>query len=142
MAAYATVQDVQARMTRTLSASEQTVCAQLLDDAAVVIDAYNKKAAEDAKKVVSCRMVIRALGDGDAAGYPMGATQGSMTALGYTQSWTMSGGGSSGELYLEKLEKKLLGVGDAIGSYSPTQELVFDPLCPPPPPEVLEVILP
>ena len=72
-------------------------------------------------------MVIRAVGDGGADGYPIGATQGSMTALGYTQSWTTSSGGTSGELYLEKLEKKLLGVGDAAGSYSPTQELVAPP---------------
>ena len=124
MTTYASVQDVQDRMTRTMTEVEQAVCEKLLEDAAVVIDAYNANAATDAKKVVSCRMVTRAVGDGDAGGYPLGATQGSMTALGYTQSWTMSGGGSSGELYLGKLEKKLLGVGDAIGSYSPTQELV------------------
>ena len=127
MAAYATVQDVQDRMTRTLTSDEQAVCAKLLDDAAVVIDAYNANAAADAKNVVSCRMVIRAIGNGDESGYPIGATQGSMTALGYTQSWTTSGGGSSGELYLERIEKKLLGVGDAIGSYSPTQALVALP---------------
>lgn len=124
MAAYATVQDVQDRMTRTMSSDEQAVCESLLDDAAVVIDAYNAKAAPDTKKIVSCRMVIRAVGDGGAGGYPVGATQGSMTALGYTQSWTMQSGGNCGELYLERLEKKLLGVGDAIGSYSPAQELV------------------
>ena len=47
------------------------------------------------KKIVSCRMVIRALGDGSVSGVPMGATQGSMSALGYSQSWTISGGGSS-----------------------------------------------
>ena len=127
MAAYATVQDVQDRMTRTMSSDEQAVCAKLLDDAAVVIDAYNASAAADAKLVVSCRMVVRAIGAGDAGGYPIGATQGSMTALGYTQSWTAGSGGSSGELYLERLEKKLLGVGDHIGSYSPTQELVSPP---------------
>lgn len=129
MAAYATVQDVQDRMTRTMTDDEKAVCAKLLDDAAVVIDAYNSDAAADAKLVVSCRMVIRAVGDGDAGGYPIGATQGSMTALGYTQSWTTASGGSNGELYLERLEKKLLGVGDHIGSYSPTQGLV----APPPP---------
>lgn len=127
MTAYATVQDVQERMTRTMSSDEQAVCTKLLGDAAVVIDAYNSRAAADAKLVVSCRMVIRALGDGDGSGYPVGATQGSMTALGYTQSWTTSGGGSNGELYLERLEKKLLGVGDAVGSYSPAQELVPTP---------------
>lgn len=121
--AYATVSDVQARMTREMSQSEQAVCSNLLDDAAVIIDAYNSEAETDAKKLVSVRMVIRAIGDGTDAGIPMGATQGSMSALGYSQSWTI-GAGSAGELYIGKLEKKLLGVGDAIGSYSPTEELV------------------
>ena len=126
--AYATVTDVQARMTRDLSTDEQTVCASLLDDAALMIDACNANASAAAKLTVSCRMVIRALGDGGASGVPMGATQGSMSALGYSQSWTMSGGGSTGELYLSKGDRQLLGAGNAIGSYSPVQELVPDPL--------------
>ena len=121
--AYATVSDVQARMTRQMSESEQGICSNLLDDAAVIIDAYNSAAGLDAKQLVSVRMVIRALGDGSDAGIPMGATQGSMSALGYSQSWTI-GSGSAGELYLGKLEKKLLGCGNAIGSYSPTEALV------------------
>ena len=121
--AYATVSDVQARMAREMSEAEQSVCSNLLDDAAVIIDAYNFAADIDAKKLVSVRMVTRAMGDGTDAGIPMGATQGSMSALGYSQSWTISAG-SAGELYLGKLEKKLLGYGNAIGSYSPTQELV------------------
>ena len=128
MAAYATVSDVQARMTRTMDSGEQTLCGTLLDDAAVIIDSCNANAAADAKKVVSCRMVVRAMGDGaDGAGVPIGATQASMSALGYQQQWTISGG-SSGELYLSRLEKNLLGAGNQIGSYSPVQELA-----PPPP---------
>lgn len=121
--AYATVEDVQARMARTMSEAEQSVCSKLLDDAAIIIDAYNSNASADAKNLVSCRMVVRAIGDGTDAGIPMGATQGSMSALGYSQSWTI-GAGSAGELYLGKLEKKVLGTGDHIGSYSPTQALV------------------
>ena len=124
MAAYATVADVQARMSRTMSSAEQTMCATMLDDAAVIIDTYNVYATADAKKVVSCRMVIRALGDGTDSGVPMGASQGSMSGLGYSQSWTMGSGGAAGEMYLAKLDKKLLGCGDRIGSYSPVQELV------------------
>lgn len=120
--AYATYQDVQARMSRTMSADEQAICTNLLDDAAVIIDAYNSNASADNKKLVSIRIVMRALGDGESTGIPMGATQGSMAGLGYSQSWTISGG-STGELYLSKLEKKLLGIGDRIGSYSPIQEL-------------------
>lgn len=123
--AYATVSDVQARMSRQMTASEQSICAQLLDDAAVIIDAYNEQAELDAKKVVSCRMTIRALGPGGEQITPIGATQGSMSALGYSQSWTISSG-ATGELYIGKLEKKLLGMGEKIGSYSPVEELVPD----------------
>ena len=71
-------------------------------------------------------MVRRALGDGDNdSAFPIGATQGSMSALGYSQSWQYSGGGS-GELYLSKLEKKLLGVGERIGTRSPLEDLTDD----------------
>lgn len=121
---YATTADVQARMTRPLSETEQSVCEALLQDAAVIIDTAAPNAASDAKLVVSCRMVIRALGDGgDAMGVPVGATQGNMSALGYSQGWTIGSGGSTGELYLGKLERQLLRTGNRIGSYSPAQEL-------------------
>ncbi len=43
----------------------------------------------------------------------------------YSQTWTMSGG-SVGELYLSKLEKKLLGVGDRIGARSPLEGMVAE----------------
>lgn len=122
MAAYATTQDVQDRMTRTLTTDELAICAKLLDDSAVIIDAYNVNASADAKLVVSCRMVIRALGDGDSD-IPIGATQGSMSGLGYSQSWTVGSGGSTGELYIGKLDKKLLGVSNLIGSHSPTEDM-------------------
>ena len=125
MAAYATVEDVQSRMLRTMDTDEQSICTVMLEDAAVIIDAVNADASEDIKLVVSVRMVMRALGDGSASGVPMGATQGSQSALGYSQSWTI-GNGASGELYLGKLEKQLLGVGNKIGSYSPVEELVSE----------------
>lgn len=122
--AYATIADVQARMSRTLSMAEQNTLATMLDDAAVLIDSYKTNANCETKKVVSCRMAVRALGDGEqAVGVPIGATQGSMSALGYAQSWTIGGGGGSGELYVSKSDKKLLGVSNRIGSYSPTEEL-------------------
>ena len=120
--AYANVADVQARMVRDLTADEQTVCATLLDDAAVMIDAVAAGAPPGAKTIVSCRMVQRALGSGDA-GAPVGATQGSMSALGYSQSWTVGTGGTVGELYLSRADRRLLGAGNKIGSYSPAQEL-------------------
>jgi hypothetical protein len=107
-----------------MSEAEQTACASLLNDAAVIIDSYTTTASAEAKNLVSCRMVIRAIGDGQSLGVPVGATQGSMSALGYAQSWTIGSGGGSGEIYVSKMDKKLLGVGNAIGSYSPVQELV------------------
>jgi len=120
--AYATYQDVQARMSRTMSESEQAICTNLLDDAAVTIDWFNVNASADIKKLVSVRMVMRAIGDG-TDGVPVGATQGTMTALGYSQSWTLSGG-SNGELYLSKLEKQMLGEGNSIGSHSPLEDMI------------------
>ena len=122
--AYATITDIQARMSRDLTEDEQNICTNLLDDSAVIIDAYNAKASAERKKVVSCRMVIRALGNEETNGVPMGASQGSMAAMGYSQSWTLGSGATVGELYLNKTDKKLLSVGNAIGSYSPVQELV------------------
>ena len=119
--AYATYQQVQAGF-RTLTTDEISVCNALLDEAAVLIDSYNAKAAADAKQVVSCRMVRRALEAGEAS-IPIGATQGTMTAGPYTQSWTMSNG-STGELYLGRVDKKLLGVGNAIGASNPFAEVV------------------
>ena len=116
--AYATVAQVEAGF-RSLSADEESVCCALLCEAAVIIDVYNSAASADVKQVVSCRMVRRAIGAGDTnTAVPMGATQGSMTAGPYSQSWTMSNG-STGELYLGRVEKKLLGVGDRLGVSNP-----------------------
>jgi len=114
--AYATVQDVQARMSVTMTETQQNICSNLLDDAAIIIDDFNISASTDNKKIVSIRMVQRALNvDSDV---PLGATQGSMSALGYSQSWTMGQNASVGELYLNKLEKQMLGKGNQIGCTS------------------------
>lgn len=123
--AYATVTDVQARMTTDLTDAQQVVCNNLLSDVAILIDAWAPDASDDAKKVVSCSVVSRALGTAGQVGVPMGASQGSASALGYSQSWTITGGGT-GELYLTRVEKKLLGVGNKIGSYSPLEEEVTE----------------
>ena len=106
-----------------MSADEQALCTTLLGDAGVMIDATKTTAGNETKKIVSCRMVIRALGSGNDTDIPIGATQGSMSGLGYTQSWTMGTGTSVGELYISSAERKTLGVGNKIGSYSPIQEL-------------------
>lgn len=124
--AYATVEDVQARLITTMSADKRRVCSNLLDDVALLIDSYGTSVSLDVKKSVSCSAVIRALCATDDTGIPVGASQGSMSALGYSQTWTMSSG-STGELYLSKAERKLLGVSNRIGSYSPVEGLV--PAC-------------
>lgn len=120
--AYATAEDVQRRMVKSLTDTQIDVCAALLDDAGVLIDAIAPNASEDAKASVSCSMVIRAMGSQGEMSVPMGATQGSASALGYSQSWTF-GNGATGELYLSRTEKRILGVGNKIGSYSPVEEL-------------------
>lgn len=115
---YATVEDIEKRACRTLTAQELDRCETLLDDAAVLVDTYNEDATQEAKKVVSCNIIVRLLGNGDATQFPIGATQGTVSALGYSQTFTM-GNGSSGEMYLSRLDKKLLGCGQKIGFASP-----------------------
>lgn len=122
MAKYATVDDVKHRLNRELDSREAAVCEALLEDAALLIDEFAAGASLDAKKLVSCRMVIRAIGSA-SVDIPVGASQASQSALGYTQSWTISGG-SAGELYLSKTDKQLLGGGNAIGAVSPLEALV------------------
>lgn len=114
--AYATVEDVQARMSVEMTETQENICSNLLDDAAIIIDMFNINASTENKKLVSIRMVQRALNvDSDI---PLGATQGSMSAMGYSQSWTMGANSSVGELYLNKLEKQMLGKGNQIGCTS------------------------
>lgn len=126
MADYATIDDVQDGF-RDLAEAEKDKAEALISEAAIIIDAYNADASADVKNVVTCRMVRRAIGDGDGANasLPIGATQASIGALGYSQSWTY-GTGSSGELYLTSLEKRILGVGNRIGAHSPLEDMADD----------------
>lgn len=118
---YATAADVQARINRELSAEELARCEVLLQDAATMIDATASAAPIGAKALVSCRMVIRAIGDGEDAGVPLGAQSGTMTALGYSQQWSLPSGSGAGELYIGKAERQLLGVGNRAGAHSPLE---------------------
>lgn len=120
--AYATIADLEIRIKRKFSDEEKRYYAAMLEDAAVIVDAYNKCASDEAKELVSCNMIIRAAGTGDALQVPIGTTQGTVSALGYSQTWTM-GSGSTGEMYLTKLDKKLLCVGSRIGMNSPLEDL-------------------
>lgn len=72
---YAELQDVEAGF-RVLSDEERSRCTALLSEAALIIDTYNADADADRKRLVSCRMVRRQLGEddsGDAVTFPMGA---------------------------------------------------------------------
>lgn len=122
--AYATYTDVENRLGTTFTTMEQAICSSLLNRAALMIDSYAcaEGKADVIKQEVSISMVSRVMGTSDST-IPIGATQGSMSGLGYSQSWTISGG-ASGQLYFSKDDKRLLGVGNAIGSYSPVEELV------------------
>ena len=112
-------------MNKQMSEREAEVCQTLLDRAALIIDKANAEADAEIKNSVSCTMVQRAIESSTSnAGIPFGASQGSMSGLGFSESWTMSAGGMVGDLYLSKQEKNLLGVSNRIGSYSPVQELV------------------
>ena len=134
MAAYATVSDVKARTTRSFTAAEENVMTALLGDAGILIDNCNAAAPADAKRAVSCRMVLRAMGDGDGTGIPIGATQGTVTAGPYSQTWTV-GSGSAGELYLSKADRTMLGAGDRMGAVNPLLTMVPEPFAPEPEPE-------
>lgn len=120
--AYATIDDVRTRLTAELTPDQERICNKLLGDVAVLIDTVAPNATADQKRVVSCSVVLRAINTAKSS-VPVGATQGSMSALGYSQSWTVGSGGAVGELYLSRTEKRLLGVGNKIGSYSPVEEL-------------------
>lgn len=119
--AYATVEQVEAGF-RPLTTEEKAVCNQLLDEAAIQLDAIAPRATAEAKGVVSCRMVRRAIAASSAGDFPVGATQGMMSAGGYSQSWTMSSG-STGELYVGKAERQILGLGNQIGASNPYAEV-------------------
>ena len=121
MTAYATPDDVAAGF-RELDEDEVSRAIQLLMEAAVLIDSAAPDASAEAKHVVSCRMVRRAIGDADNSfQVPLGASQGTHAAGGYSQSWTIGSGGAAGELYLSKIEKQLLGIGNRIGARSPLE---------------------
>lgn len=117
MSTYATYTDVQTRLGRTFDTTEQNICNQLLQRAALEIDSYNVNASTDAKKSVSIEAVARAMSE--STDVPMGASQGSMSAMGYSSSWTMGSGGSVGSVYLSKADKRILGYGNQIGASNP-----------------------
>lgn len=116
---YTTVAELAAGF-RELDADDRARAEAMLEEAALLIDSAAPNASADAKRIVSCRIVRRALGDDTSAyGVPIGTTQGTMSAGGYSTSWTTGSGGGIGELYLGKAERAMLGIGNKIGVASP-----------------------
>lgn len=108
--AYATVSDIESRW-RALSQDEKSRASVLIDDASAMLTALvviNEGDTEQAQllKQVCCSMVIRAMSATEADAF--GVSQTSMTAGPYTQSWNYAN--PSGDMYLTRLEKRLLGI--------------------------------
>lgn len=118
--AFATVSDIEARW-RDLTVSEEARAAVLLDDAAAMLSKLVDVDPADTEqaallKAVNCDMVIRNMSQTSSDLY--GVSQSSMTAGPYTQA--MSYANPSGDMYLTKLEKRLLGITSGyIGSIRP-----------------------
>lgn len=115
---YATKDDVLERYRGDL---DDALCESLLEEAGALIDACNENADWDVKKIVSVRIVVRVLSSFNDQSVPLGASQGTISALGYSQTWTLGSGGSAGELYLSKSDKQLLRCSNRIGARSPLE---------------------
>lgn len=106
--AYATLDDLEARR-GVLTTDEREKAAALLDDAAVILDGLvtvdGSEEQEMLLMIVSCNMVSRAL---SATPDAFGVSSLSTTAGVYSESLQYAN--PSGDMYLTKLEKRLLGV--------------------------------
>lgn len=103
--AYATVDDLAARW-RPLTADEEVRATELLEDAAVRVDAAKAPANpitdSGVRKIISCDMVKRAMISG------VGITQQSQNSNGFSQAVTYAN--PTGDMYLTKEDKRLLGL--------------------------------
>ena len=118
--AYAEVSDIEARW-RSLSDDEKSRAGVLIEDASAMLAALVDVDANDQQQAellntVCCNMVIRAMAQSNMDTF--GVSQSAITAGPYTQSFSYSN--PSGDMYLTKLEKKLLKVSIGyIGSIRP-----------------------
>lgn len=118
--AYADVTDIEVRLGRTFTADETIQVQALLDGASAVLDKLvdvdGSAEQADLLQFVCTNMVCRAV---SAQGMDvLGASQASITAGAYTQSYSFAT--PSGDMYLTKLEKRLLGITTGyIGSVEP-----------------------
>ena len=119
--AYADVTDIEVRLQRTLSTDEAACATSLIDGASAVLDKLVDVDPDDTEQAellnfVCTNMVTRTL---QSSGFDMlGANQASMTAGPYTQQFSFAT--PVGDMYLTKLEKRLLGITSSyIGSIRP-----------------------
>lgn len=118
--AYALVSDIEARW-RDLTTTEEARAGVLIDDASAMLDRLVRIDPNDSNqaavlKTVCCNMVIRAMSATDSDAF--GVSTSSMTAGPYSQSFNYAN--PSGDMYLTKTEKRLLGVTSGyIGSIRP-----------------------
>ena len=118
--AFAQVSDIEARW-RDLTDTEEARAAVLIEDASaalaslVTVDEGDEQQAANLK-TVCCSMVIRCMSATDADNY--GVSSMSITAGPYTQQRSFSN--PSGDMYLTKFERKLLGIGGGfVGTFAP-----------------------
>lgn len=128
---YATVEDLEARW-RTLTADERDRAGVLLEDAAVRLDSAcppsDPPTAQElaARKIVSCEMVKRAMATSGGIG-GVGVTSVQQGAGPYQE--TVQFSNPTGDLYLSKSDRKLLGCGaQEAFTVSMTTGLVAEPL--------------
>lgn len=108
--AYATTAQLAARW-RDLSPKETTIAAQLLDDAAVIIDASAEAAnvPSEVLSIVSCNMVRRAmLANGDSFALGSQNDNAGQGAEGYAWTPYEAAGSVSEALWLSYSDRKLL----------------------------------
>lgn len=108
--AFADVSDLESRW-RDLSAGEEARAAVLLDDASAMLETLVEVDASDEQqaamlKIVCCNMVQRAMASTENDLF--GVSQQSMAAVGFSQSYSYAN--PSGDMYLTKYEKRLLGI--------------------------------
>ena len=108
--AYATYTDVENRW-RTLKADERTKATTLLSDAATMLDGLVTVDPLDTHqmavlKLVSCNMVIRAMLASESDAFGIDSLNATMGPFGQTAKFA----NPSGDMYLTKLEKRMLGV--------------------------------
>ena len=115
MAAFATHKDIEARW-RTLTADEQNRADTLLEDASAVLSTLVTVDEEDEDqaailKQVCCHMVMRSMIASASSAYGVDELQASMGPFGQTAHFA----NPNGDMYLTKIERKLLGIGSGKG---------------------------